>query len=46
MKKVLVNYKGAIVLYLVVFFGVLLVSTRFEKLNQPQEEVGVVALNH
>lgn len=33
MKKVLVNYGGAILLYVVIFFGVIAISTRMNYLD-------------
>ncbi len=46
MRKILINYGGAIFLYLVIFFGVILVCTRFEKLNNVIEEEHGIALNY
>lgn len=46
MKKVLVNYGGVIFLYFVIFFGVLLVSTRLQRLNNNLEDYTTVALNN
>ena len=42
MKKILVKYSGAILLYAVVIIGVIVLNARFKYLNEndcPQEEV-------
>lgn len=43
MKKVLINYGGAILLYLVIFVGIIAISSRMTYINK--EEMVKVAIN-
>ncbi len=45
MKKVLINYGGAILLYLVIFIGIILVSGRLQNINQEGGDTFKVTIN-
>ena len=46
MKKVLINYGGAILFYLVIFLGIILVSNRLQNINNEGGDNFKVIINN
>ena len=46
MKKVLINYGGAILFYLVIFIGIILVSNRLQVINNEGGDAFKVTINN